>query len=156
MKIERLYKHPDKMGDVAKMIYNEFVSKQENPRTLDEIKTLFVDYAGDTLPNRLVAIKNEECIGTVSLVDADLSVRLNYTPWLASLVVKSDYRGEGIGQKLLAETKKLAKSLGYRELYLRTEYAAEYYDKNGWTYIETTSDDRFDEIHIFKVTFDEM
>lgn len=71
-------------------------------------------------------------------------------------MVKPAYRSYGIGKQLLAATKKLVKSLGYKELYLRTETAAEYYKKNGWTYIETTSDDTFDEIHVFKVTIDEM
>lgn len=156
MKIERLYKHPEKMGEAAEMIYDEFVSKKENPKSLDEVKKMFVDRAGDSLPIRLVALQGEESVGTVSLVEDDLSVRPNYTPWLASLVVKPAYRSYGIGKQLLAATKKLVKSLGYKELYLRTETAAEYYKKNGWTYIETTSDDTFDEIHVFKVTIDEM
>lgn len=156
MKIERLYKHPDKMGEAAEMIYDEFVSKKENPKSLEEVKKLFVDSAGDSLPIRLVAIEGEESIGTVSLVKNDLIVRPEYTPWLASLVVKSDYRNQAVGKQLLAETKKLAKSLGYKELYLRTETAAEYYKKNDWTYLETTSDDVFDAIHVFKVRLDKI
>lgn len=156
MKIERSYKHPNKMGEAAEMIHDEFVSKQENPKNLEEVKNLFVDRSGNSLPIRLVALDAEEIIGTVSLVENDLSGRRDYTPWLASLVIKRDYRSEGIGKKSLAETKKLAKSLGYQKLYLRTEYAAEYYRKNGWTYLETTSDETFDVIHVFKVTFNEI
>lgn len=56
MKIERLYKHPEKMGEAAEMIYDEFVSKKENPKSLDEVKKMFVDRAGDSLPIRLVAL----------------------------------------------------------------------------------------------------
>lgn len=156
MRIERLYKHPNKMGEAAEMIYEEFVSKKENPKSLEETKQQFVDQPGNSLPIRLVALKGGETVGTVSLVQDDLDACPNYTPWLASLVVKPAYRSEGVGKKLMAETKKVAKSLGYHELYLRTEYAAEYYKRNDWTFLETTSDDTFDEIHVFKVTFDEM
>lgn len=156
MKIERLYNHPNKMGDAVEMIYDEFVSKKENSKTFEEVQAQFADGDETTFPMRFIALKGEEIIGTVSLVENDLTVRPDFTPWLASLVVKSDYRSHGVGKQLLAETKKLAKSLGYKELYLRTETAAEYYKKNGWTHIETTSDDTFDEIHVFKVTIDEM
>lgn len=156
VKIERISQRPDKHADVAEMIYKEFAVKKEKPKTLNEVVELFVDETDGTLPIRFVALDGEEAVGTVSLVENDLTVRPELTPWLASLVVKSDYRSRGVGKLLLEETKKLAKSLGYQELYLRTETASEYYKKNGWTYLETTADAEFDKIDVFKVSLTEI
>ncbi|WP_404448047.1 hypothetical protein LG307_03245 [Sutcliffiella horikoshii] len=36
------------------------------------------------------------------------------------------------------------------DFYLRTEDTSEYYRKRGWTFIEAVSDDKYEEIHIFK------
>ena len=156
MKIKRLYKHVDKTIDVVEMIYDEFVSKKVNPKTFEEVKAKFVDGDEVTFPMRFIALESGECVGTVSLVENDLAIRPDYTPWLASLVVKANYRSHGVGKQLLAETKTHAKSLGYKELYLRTETSSDYYRKNGWTFVETTSDDTFEKIDIFKVTLTEI
>lgn len=156
MKIERISHRRDKQAEAAELIYQEFAIKKENPKTLDEVIELFVDETDGLLPIQFVALEDENTIGTVSLVENDLTVRPEYAPWLASLVVKSDYRSRGVGQLLLEETKKMAKSLGYQELYLRTETASEYYKKNGWTYVETTADAEFDKIDVFKVSLTEI
>lgn len=156
MKIERISHQPDKQAEAAELIYQEFAIKKENPKTLDEVIELFVDETDESLPIRFVALEDENTIGTVSLVENDLTVRPEYAPWLASLVVKSDYRSRGVGQLLLEETKKMAKSLGYQVLYLRTETASEYYKKHGWTYVETTADAEFDRIDVFKVSLTEI
>ena len=74
-----------------------------------------------------------------------------YKPWLASLYTKPEYRGRGVGQQLVAKTMEVVKELGFKELYLRTEDASDYYRNRGWTYVETVSDDTYEEIDVFKI-----
>jgi len=45
----------------------------------------------------------------------------------------------------------VVRDLGFQILYLRTEDDGEYYKRLGWEYVETVSDEHFEEIHVFKV-----
>jgi N-acetylglutamate synthase-like GNAT family acetyltransferase len=83
------------------------------------------------------------CAGTVSLTGNDLRCRPEYTPWLASLFVHEDYRKQGIGEALIEQVNDIRKSMGYPELYLRTEDAGGYYRRFGWHHVETCKDDIF-------------
>lgn len=150
MKVDRLSDHPDRVKDVAQMIYNAFAHKKEHPKPIEEIMEALSPQQDDSLPITLVAIEAGEMIGTVTLFENDLTVRENYTPWLGSLVVKVAYRNKGLGKLLLDELQSLTMSLNYRVLYLRTEEAADYYRKQNWTYVETVADADFDHIDVFK------
>jgi len=81
-----------------------------------------------------------KCAGTVSLVSNDLKCR-NYTPWLAGLYVDKAFRNQKIGRTMIDRIKIISAELGYKELFLRTEHAGNYYRKLGWEYIETCDDD---------------
>ena len=57
----------------------------------------------DHIPTTLVAVKGGEPVGSVSLLEQDLAGWEHLTPWLASLYVRSDHRGRGIGKQLVAQ-----------------------------------------------------
>jgi len=62
------------------------------------------------LPIRLVAMENERCVGTVSIVQNDLDCR-DYTPWLAVLYVDEFHRGNKIGEELIERVKQITVTL---------------------------------------------
>lgn len=67
------------------------------------------------------------------------------------MYTKPEYRSKGVvGQRLISETIKIVKELGYKELYLRTENASAYYQHRGWSFVETILDDKGQEIDILK------
>jgi predicted N-acetyltransferase YhbS len=135
MKIEKLYDNIEMSEPAAKFIYDEFVSKSKSQFTFNDVLEFIKKTNNDELPITYVAIENNECIGTVSLFVNDLTTRIDLSPWLASLVVRLDYRNKGVGEKLIGHVLKEAKSLGYKKLYLKNENKGSYYVKRGWKYI---------------------
>jgi monoamine oxidase/GNAT superfamily N-acetyltransferase len=72
-------------------------------------------------------------LGSISLLDDDdLPGYAHLTPWLASLYVRPDARGRGIGRHLVREAVGLARHLGIERLHLFTDDAEAYYLALGW------------------------
>lgn len=138
------------IDDVANMIYKEFVEKTSSKMTFLEVKKFFSNTKMDEFPITLIALEDGKCIGTVSIFENDLKTQDLYKPWLASLYTKPEFRGKGVGQILITETLKVVKDLGYKELYLRTENAAEYYKNRGWVFIGNALDAKNEKVDIFK------
>ncbi|AOV07743.1 GNAT family N-acetyltransferase [Sporosarcina ureilytica] len=148
MKIDFLLNHPGKVKEVSEMIYKEFVMKTGSNMDFEDVFKYFANTKDNEFPITLIALENGMCLGTVSIFENDLKVRQKYKPWLGSLYTKPEFRGKGIGQKLVEKTINVVKELGFNELYLRTEDASDYYRNRGWTYVESLSDDKYEKIDI--------
>ena len=70
------------------------------------------------------------------LVAHDMESRLQWSPWLAGVVVSPGHRRRGIGAALSAHAVTEARSLGFPKLYLYTFSTEEYYARLGWQFIE--------------------
>ncbi|WP_121661507.1 GNAT family N-acetyltransferase [Metabacillus litoralis] len=151
MNIDFLSKHPDKVIEVSEMIFNEFVLKTGSGMKFEDVVKYFSNTNYNTLPITLIALENGKCLGTVSIFENDLKIRKIYKPWLASLYTKPEYRGRGVGQKLVSKSIDIVQQLGFNEIYLRTEDASDYYITRGWTYLETVSDDKHEKIDVLKL-----
>jgi predicted N-acetyltransferase YhbS len=72
-------------------------------------------------------------LGSVSLLQNDDERIRQYSPWLASLVVREQARGRGIGRALVARCIEEAKALHVPALYLYCEAdLVAYYSALGW------------------------
>ena len=81
----------------------------------------------------LVAFSDEKTVGCVAIENyGDFGI-------LRSLAVNNDYRGKGIGQKLVAEAEGWSRENGLKNLYLLTTTAAGFFPKMGWDNNERTS-----------------
>lgn len=87
----------------------------------------------DNLPITLVALDNHQPVGTCSLRIND-GIRPDLTPWLASLFVLPEYRGKGIGEKLIEAITQEARRFHYPKLYLLAfdPTLPSWYQKLGW------------------------
>lgn len=87
----------------------------------------------DKLPLTLIALKDNKPIGTCSLRVND-GIRQDLTPWLGSLYVEPQYRGQGVGAQFVNEIIKKAQSLGYPTLYLLAfdKTLPNWYQSLGW------------------------
>jgi predicted N-acetyltransferase YhbS len=150
MVIDLLSNQTDYVNDISNLIYNEFVVGTGSEMTFDEVFSYFSNTHSDRFPITLIAREENECIGTVSIFENDLKKREIYTPWLASLYTKPEHRNKGVGQRLVSETLKVVKELGYKEIFLRTENASDYYRNRGWIFVETISDEKGQEVDILK------
>lgn len=151
IKIDYLSNNPQFIETVAKWIYDEFIDGIRAGLTIETILKTIGDCNENKFPIRLVAISEGKCIGTVSIVKNDLKCR-DYTPWLASLYVESSFRNMGIGEKLIKAVKDIVVNLGYKEIYLRTEHASDFYRKLNWQFVESCIDEYGLEPDVFKMS----
>lgn len=149
MDIENLYNHPEHVGIVSGWIYDEFVKGKSN-WSLGEITQYFSKTNLISFPITLIAISDNECVGTVSIFENDLKSQNKLKPWLASLYITPNYRGKRIAEKLIYQVKAIVKELGYEILYLRTEHAPEYYRRSGWEFFYKTLDEKGQVTEVFR------
>jgi predicted N-acetyltransferase YhbS len=97
-----------------------------------------------SLPLTLVALNKELTIpiGMVSLWKTEKGTAPELSPWLAALYVSTKFRGNGIGENLVADVEKTAALLGHEELYLQTDEALEYYPRLGYQPLSKSFDDQ--------------
>jgi N-acetylglutamate synthase-like GNAT family acetyltransferase len=92
------------------------------------------------LPTTLVALDAGELLGSVSLVLEDAPELSEHgSPWLASLYVKPEARGRGIGARLVRAAVARAAAEGVEELFLFTPEHREFYRHLGWQEVARTA-----------------
>lgn len=94
---------------------------------------------GLKIPTTLVALDGEGLLGSVSLLENDHDDIRAYSPWLASLYVRPDQRGRGLGIELVRRCEDMAHRLGVERLYLYTAGQEPFYRKLGWDDVATVS-----------------
>ncbi|MGM9967643.1 MULTISPECIES: GNAT family N-acetyltransferase [unclassified Rummeliibacillus] len=135
---------------VSQMVYKEFVLPSSSKMSFDDVVDFFSDTYSSKFPITFIAILDHQCVGTVSIFENDFKKCTHFKPWLASLYVDPNYRERKIGISLIDALLKHLVSLGFREVYLKTENAAEYYLNRGWEFVESVLDDRNVNLDIFK------
>lgn len=94
---------------------------------------------GLQIPTTLVALEGDALLGSVSLLENDHDDIRAYSPWLASLYVRPDQRGRGLGIELVRRCEDMAHRLGVVRLYLYTSGQEDFYRKLGWDDVATVS-----------------
>lgn len=86
------------------------------------------------IPSTLLALDGQgDWLGSVSLLQEDHEHIRQYSPWLASLYVRPQARGQGVGAALVARCVAEAAALGVARLYLYcTGTVADWYRRLGW------------------------
>lgn len=92
--------------------------------------------SSDAIPKTFVAIKRLQPLGFASLTANNLPDRPDLAPWLTSLLVAPEARGQGVGQILIASCMRHVAAAGFAKLYLHTTEAPDYYRHLGWTEID--------------------
>jgi predicted N-acetyltransferase YhbS len=91
------------------------------------------------IPTVFIASTDGTPLGSAMLVAHDMDSRLQWSPWLAGVVVAPEHRGRGIGAALAAHATAEARALGLPALYLYTFSTEQYYARLGWQLIERCS-----------------
>ncbi len=86
------------------------------------------------IPCILVGSVENHVIGTVALCLDEVEELPQTFPWLSSLYVGENYRGQGFGKLLVRACIQEARNLGYKAIYLFTdkEDVARWYKDMGW------------------------
>lgn len=148
--IDYLCRHAEYADTVAQWIYSTFVINSPRTATLDKIVQNFKSTSETEWPVTFVAIEGGRCVGTVSIFGNDLKTQSELKPWLAAIIVSPEFRKQGIGSALISRACSVAKALGYGILYLRTEHAAQYYERLGWEFVGHAVDEYGIDTDVYK------
>jgi N-acetylglutamate synthase-like GNAT family acetyltransferase len=141
LKITHLLHHPHLIEPVARLIHNEFWRDVVNGMSLDDLIMHLRTAANvDRIPLCLIALHNEQFVGTVNLIENDDNKRAHLRPWLAAMVVREDQRGGGIGTALVKALLTEARKMQIPSLYLGTDGPG-FYEHIGATRHETVRPD---------------
>jgi N-acetylglutamate synthase-like GNAT family acetyltransferase len=132
--VTNLADEPEFIEQVSVWLWEEWSKANGNPLETTIYRTKHSICKGK-IPQMLIAKYKDELVGTVSLWHNDLTSRQDLTPWLATLYIKTEYRGKGIGTLLQEKCIEAARELGYKELYLITDHE-NYYERSGWKFLE--------------------
>ena len=95
---------------------------------------------GASLPVVLAGFDDGDFFGSVAVVvDDDLPDAGHRTPWIASMIVRSDLRGRGRGLHLLDAALARCRQLGVTKVHLWTEHRSAWYLRLGWRIEEHTT-----------------
>lgn len=132
MEIIDLRKAPQYIPTIARWHFDEW--GYLNPgKTLEYRIQRMQRYLGEAVtPTMLIAVEGDEVLGTAALVEADMDSHPELTPWLASVYIREDQRGRGLGKQLVKAVMALAGDLKIPELFLFTPDQAGFYAKLGW------------------------
>ena len=128
IKIEMLKEYPEYIDTVIDWLNDEFGNDNSRNFYKGIVEHSLLD---DKLPITFIAIEDGILLGTVGIWRGDLLSRQELFPWLSALVVNSNCRNNGIGQKLQEHVLNYCKSNGYKEIFLYTDLV-DYYEKSGW------------------------
>ena len=87
-------------------------------------------------PLTMVAFLNEILAASASIKIREMETHPQFEHWLGAVYVKPEYRGAGIGSKIVQHTVSIAQQIGINQLYLYTRSHEDFYTHLGWQPIE--------------------
>ena len=140
MRIDFLDRHPHLVPTLARWHHAQW-GHLYGHWTLEVATAELADQATRrTLPTTLVAVEAGEALGSVSLVLEDAPELCGHgSPWLASLFVRPEARGRGLGTQLVQAAVAHAATLGVEELFLFTPEHVAFYQRLGWRRLARTA-----------------
>jgi len=135
MRIESIADHLDHVDTIARWHWDEWGHHDPDGSLQSWTEGLKQRTKRDTIPTTYIALDGDELLGSVTLVEHDMSVHLDLTPWLAGVFIKPERREQGVGTELVRYVVGKAAEMGVKKLYLYTGSAREFYEKLGWSYV---------------------
>jgi GNAT superfamily N-acetyltransferase len=136
MHIDYLCDHPELIAELATLNFKEWGEFRPGQTVEHRIEHMRESCGKGAVPSVVVALEGSRLLGGALLIENDLKLRPNLTPWLAGVYVKAEERGRGIASQLVKRVVEEAAALGVPELYLYTDTSQSLYARLGWEVIE--------------------
>ncbi|WP_434710165.1 GNAT family N-acetyltransferase [Pseudomonas sp. R1-1] len=136
MHIEYLCDRPEFIEELAELNFNEWGEFAPGDSLQARIELMRSACGKGEIPSVVVALQASELLGGALLIDSDLEVRPELTPWLAGVYVKTEHRGKGVASRLINHVVEEARKLGVAQLYLYTDTSQSLYARLGWEVVE--------------------
>jgi len=102
--------------------------------TLDTMIKHYLDSLDQKLPKLRALISNDTLVGFYEINEKDYVDEADYTPYLANVYIKEEYRKRGYSTLLINDSIEYTKELGYKDLYLHSKHE-NYYEKYNFEFI---------------------
>jgi GNAT superfamily N-acetyltransferase len=136
MHIDYLCDHPELIEELATLNFEEWGKYRPEDTLEARTQRMRAACGKGAIPSVVVALEGSRLLGGALLIENDLKLRPNLTPWLAGVYVKAEERGRGVASQLVNRVVAEAAALGVKELYLYTDAAQSLYARLGWEVIE--------------------
>ncbi len=103
--------------------------------TPETVAGFLQEAAGPAPPVAYVTEVGGRPAGTATLDIDDLAARRDLSPWLASVFVAPEFRGQGIGTLLARHAIAAAQAMGQRELWLHSFTAVAFWQRFGFVVV---------------------
>jgi GNAT superfamily N-acetyltransferase len=136
VRIDYLAEHPQHVPQLARWHHAEWGPVLTGWRLEVAQAELALHTRTRAIPTTVVALDGDALLGSCSLLENDDERIRAWSPWLASLYVRPQARGAGIGRALVLRIEAEAAALGVTELHLYTSEAMgviDFYRHLGWT-----------------------
>ncbi|WP_445158462.1 GNAT family N-acetyltransferase [Halomonas sp. E14] len=134
--IVRLIPESDHVDTVASWTFAEWGHLHPGS-TADSYREAFRRECGEGgVPSVFVAMQGNRPVGTAALLAEDMDSRPELTPWLASVFVLPEWRGQGIAARLIRRVEEEAVDSGFSQFYLYTPDQQGLYRRLGWQNLE--------------------
>ena len=111
-----------------------------NPgQTLEQrIESMQAFLTESLVPSMFISLYEGQLAASAAIVACDMESRPEWSPWLASVYVKPEFRRRGLGSALVTAVMNHAQQQGLSALYLFTPDQASFYEQLGWQFLEKT------------------
>ncbi len=121
MEIEYLADNPEMTPRIARWYFNEWGFEVSGNSYELTVKNLYGKLNKDRFPLPIVAIDNNELLGTAQLKVREMEIFPEREHWLGSVYVSSKAREKGVATALVKHIIQMAKNYKIKKLWLQTE-----------------------------------
>jgi len=137
-RVDHLANHLEAIPEIVSWLHAEWGALMPDISYAKLISIFKERIISHKIPEILVALAGEEIIGTASIVQYDMSTRLDLSPWIAAVYVIPKYRGRGVGATLGRAILAEARFMDLDEIFLLTPDRTSFYERLGWKEFEKT------------------
>jgi GNAT superfamily N-acetyltransferase len=149
--LKQLSECPQHVQTVGRWIYEQWWSKRCDSAEL-VFSWLQTHSKRDTVPYSVIALVEGEPVGSCCVIENDCIHRPEYTPWVAAVYVRPDFRRRGIASMILEEAASIAARAGVNALFIDClAVTASVYEKNGWAIYEREVGDKDSVVMLRKI-----